>query len=1207
MNNPDFKREMEARFGADKDKALRVAEVAALLSKIGFAHEGLKPDVRATYKRNREFAKQLLLQLKPDLMQALGLTDEQFGLFLEAIYREGTFGIGTEMAPDKFTNPLTALLTVAAEADVSSKRLPGWQNNRAFMRALSRISTDPQVMLLYSQRSRLELLKNGAILTKDPQKISEIERKIEDHRKRFDNAIRSLVKREIEDKSEIVIKGLEDEGYSPREAEEIYEQIVHLAVTIDSQSYLWLLSSYGISDTRVTEEGHIVLMNRTDRTVGLGSAANLFHVKEFHPNRIRSVISDIKDAFQVQIDLDESIQREDEEMHAFIDTSEKGETHNHEKMAEDFDSDVWDKIILGKPTGRFDDLVKKAQDKMNSLRRARGLPEDLDLHDSFKTALVSARILFKFVRLYNPAFVAGYADVNELEDKDLIVAEVQNLLTALGDQIPASHRKTVLNAMDLYRHSKYYIFNLFNFQEGSLPLFVQAFGGVGALLKMADRKRITKNALRNQQRVNVKYYEPRFNIGSRAETLNEILTVIQAYKEWVAEQKKENEARRARGEPELAIPEMRLILSITKFSDEHKELKERIAHKTDSAEIFTGILREAREMRDKPDGYSSVADKEGIIISSITGENAVTPDDVLRFVGGIDAAGQEEHNPPSLFFEAFSIFEKYKREVETYNGKNPARQIPIPGGTFHVAESIEDVSIESGIRHALEAIFMRFLKDVDMKSSERVMQRLGHAIMIALPDYRQLLGTTKKESLQERIQQVEHDLALLRLGVPLLAVNKDSLERELEVLQNPVRSPDDMAKFGISADGLTVVYQYDSEDKIQDLETRAGFVRDRLINYGIVVETNPTSNVGVASPYISGYETHTLKRYLDPHETYGHWAERLAANLESRKRNLEQISGRTTEQESELTQVRANLANLDTYLQSGEAQANRGKHVKVSINTDDPTMFGTDLTEEIYRMAVALDLSFQQVAALIRAGLETPIGSRPLEDESGIRTRMDALDRRAEKMDDDRRIPIMRDLLPADTVKVKVFTEDGSGEFIQLSQAQLKLIRPGPVPASLTAAREWRGVHARVQELTEIPGVVVKVLEKSVPSGKTPEQAFTKQMNRDNFEDAIGSLDSAVRHGRDGRPGLIAPFTVLMPGTGQGRERTVIVQSQAKERAEMELDTNRKELIQDLAHLIRELAKLGLFIKLDVPGSEGNALKKYRANAGRQSSDFGLL
>ena len=75
--------------------ALRVVDVAAMLSKIGFAHAELNPHNSVSFGRNRNFALELLLPFKEVLAQDLQLSPAQYAAFIEAIMRQGTFGMAT--------------------------------------------------------------------------------------------------------------------------------------------------------------------------------------------------------------------------------------------------------------------------------------------------------------------------------------------------------------------------------------------------------------------------------------------------------------------------------------------------------------------------------------------------------------------------------------------------------------------------------------------------------------------------------------------------------------------------------------------------------------------------------------------------------------------------------------------------------------------------------------------------------------------------------------------------------------------------------------------------------------------------------------------------------------------------------------------------------------------------------------------------------
>ncbi|MGH7430162.1 MAG: hypothetical protein ACREJ4_17650, partial [Candidatus Methylomirabilaceae bacterium] len=176
LANPTLRTRLEETFGQTTQQ---VVLLAAFLSKIGFAHPDLDPRDSSTFGHNRTFALELLLPLKAPLQQELSLPETEYKRFIEALLREGTFGVGTrddfdnfrgelaahprlaqvlrahgftasgsEMAVIKYANPLTSLLTLASEMDISQLRLQHWQRNETIMKILIEISADPALATL---------------------------------------------------------------------------------------------------------------------------------------------------------------------------------------------------------------------------------------------------------------------------------------------------------------------------------------------------------------------------------------------------------------------------------------------------------------------------------------------------------------------------------------------------------------------------------------------------------------------------------------------------------------------------------------------------------------------------------------------------------------------------------------------------------------------------------------------------------------------------------------------------------------------------------------------------------------------------------------------------------------------------------------------------------------------------------------------------
>ncbi|MBU1863989.1 MAG: hypothetical protein KKH94_10025 [Candidatus Omnitrophica bacterium] len=664
-------------------------------------------------------------------------------------------------------------------------------------------------------------------------------------------------------------------------------------------------------------------------------------------------------------------------------------------MSCDFDLYIWNGIILehGPETQDYRDIVQGSEKLLKKLRKQYGLPEkEIRLEELFSYARETSRALYNFINTYCTDEYIWPTNKNYLvDDAQMLLGIRLALVDADGDitkltegqrafyenyidknkmkdlmTVSVEQRDIIRRQIDLYMRLKFGISDMFNFKEGALTEFVTHFMAASKLHKISREdelktlKRITKEVLRKYQENKNRYVETRFNITADSKkpfdenkqaTLHEILAVIQAHKDYKIEQEQ-------RGLGNM-VPELKITLSITKFGDNEEPFGKREAHKIESAQIFVDILEEAWKLDDGH--YMPITNKEGNeVLNFSTRGSEVTGQNVLQYVIGIDAAGQEEYNPPSLFYKAYQIVMAYKQKVKEM-GRDGDLCI---GTTSHVSESVTDVTMESGIRFALEALFMKSFEDVDDKTPI-VLDRLGHAIVIAV-EYDQLFGTERREHVEERLKQIAFDLNLLREGkVPLISITEAQLIQERDMLNNSLRS----GALTLQSEIFLGTY---TEEMIIDLYARAGYVRDILIEKGTYVETNPTSNVGI-SPYVSGYKDHPLAVYLK--KTYGEWAEDV------RQRIVELDAGKYA----------SAIDTAQKYYNTALASDYQGQKVKVTISTDDLTLFGTTPTEELYRMATALDLSFDELFTIIEDGFKSRLGNRPFQYEQEVTEQLQQL------------------------------------------------------------------------------------------------------------------------------------------------------------------------------------------------------------------------
>jgi adenosine deaminase len=990
------------------EKAQDVAVLGAILSKIGFSHNDFDPAKRETYGANRVFALELLDGLlRRDLMSALDFTPAQYDSFRESILRSGSFGVGTSddysvfrtrlrkypsadmrnMRIDKYANPLTTLLTIAGDIDISRSRLQPWQQTPVFMRLLGRIYRNPVLVGRYCNMVDLEIQKTREVTDEGKRRIDDM---LERQRSEFDSLLGQTIEEEIKaDEKELKENGM-------------YGKAANYLKGIDSKSYMWFVSSYGLRNVEVNESGEIIFMNEEDQSMSLGAAARLPHIRDFHYNNLNKLLRSIKKRQPaLGVRLRKRTVKPRRYLYESIKNTPRADIHTHLKMSVDFEVFIWNGIMLNPEINTSSDehlrVIEKSQ---KLLRKLRGT-NDINLRDVLSNAINVRNAMYDFV--YN--FKRGQGEEYSYpKNMDLLAEDMRDILEnrEFEIELSAEERRTMERYYELYYLLKHHVRDLFNFQEGPLPDFVLHFMATSALHKITREdelgalKRITKAALNNYADDGVTYFEPRFNIGSFEDTRAEVLTVIQAFEEW----KEEN--------PDKEM-DMRIITSITKFGGDDRLLPDamRREQKTESARVLVQVLREALAKRGQGEyGLVELKDKEtGEVVARVEADK-VAPEEVLRYLAGMDTAGQEEYNQPDLFFGAFDVIQEYNREV------GPELRI---GTTTHVSESVTDVSIESALRFGMEAVYNRHLREDEGIPEDAAMDRVGHLIVPAYNNYNKFRGTKRGERVEERIEQIEHDLTLLRAGLPLLAVNEkdlraelkalkeyyplsvreraDDLRKEIAVLEAAMLTPETAEMLKEARKNLSrmekyedtrpltdkeenrlvelskewnididhnVTYVYDTTAKIIDLETRARFVLDNVIRHGVVVETNPTSNVGI-SPDIEAYGTHTMRTYMD--YRYGDWArsEALRFILEERADKGDKSAAQQ-------------LAFLNRYL--GQAQQKyAGEKVKSTINTDDLTLFETTSAEEFYRIGDAMNVPIPELLNIMEQGFLSPIGS----------------------------------------------------------------------------------------------------------------------------------------------------------------------------------------------------------------------------------------
>lgn len=979
--------ELQVLYGPQSEKTVLLA---ALLSKIGFGYPALNPNNITEILNNRFYLLELLRPLCPLLEEELACSKQTYQLFIEALLRQGTFGKGTtsdiavlrkeielypggesllkthgfrmnDFSSSKYANPLTTILTVASEIDIAKTRLQPWQKNRTIVQILLEISNEPNLIILSLEKKYIEL---EIMHFNDHQNLSKInlEKKLEEVKAKFNSEIQRNIQSLFVEQEQLIKEKLRIEGFEPHAIENLFQTAKYSLRGMNEQTYLWYASAIITKKIEIEDQGHLIVIEQDVDTELIGNSTVFSYITNFQCDRLKKMFKEINNDSSLNFRVESREIRCSEKLWSESLRLFKGDTHMHLKMSV-MSRKVWETII-GPATEIYDFVFNESQKFFNRLREKRKLPPNIDLKKVLAEANQITNNLYKFIKSYNP-------DYSWPNNKDLLTLEAMNTINQNVHELPLTKIELIKKDIELYFMLKFHLTRLFIFTEGSLPDFVDHFSAVSKLIstisttdKDTTLKVLTYDMIIDAAKLGVWYLEPRFNISpTYEETLHEILLVIKALKEM----KIANQG--------LPVPIIRLILSITKF-DSYKDVseKQRIIYNITCTKIFIKILLCAQKRYlegNTPYSQPNLA-------------NEVTPEDVLRTLAGIDAAGQEEENPPFLFFKAYHLIAKYNQSLSEFNQqalrqKRPINLSPI-GMTFHVAESIQDVSMESGIRHLLDAVYMKFFSRVTSKDKP-LLNRIGHGIVIALDQYQQILGTSRLELVSERIEQINYDLKLLELGIPLLSVNKTDLRNEKIDLLTYVSLKDEknlneyqskqladiIEKRGICEDKIN--YSYDHQKKIIDIETRAGFTRDILIKNNIVVETNPSSNLGV-SPFIHHYGEHTLKCYLS--YRYGEWTKNpeLLAALSSLSN---QISAGDS---SKAARAKLQFAQIEDYFKEGIPFL--GYRVRVSIGTDDATLLGTNLVDEYYRMAIALNLSISTIKNLAEESIRSAI--QPLNE-----------------------------------------------------------------------------------------------------------------------------------------------------------------------------------------------------------------------------------
>ncbi|MDD5438873.1 MAG: hypothetical protein PHS37_01645 [Candidatus Omnitrophica bacterium] len=1146
------------------DRIERIAIAASLLSGIGFAHPKMNITDARIFKENRIFAVEILEQLKPSLKSALDIDDNQFAMLEHAIFRRGVYAYGygaedpwTEVGwsdiearftkygiaiPGRLrediraikyeTRPLTALLALADDTDIGSSRLRPWQKDPSLIRALGRVYSHPDVIKLYAEREGLEIRKlqlerlrqtygtvadNESLAAQESALFSAINA----HRKLFDAALRSAIENEV-----ILSPDVKRSPY--------YNEIKRKVRAIQSTAFLWLAGSSFIDDTGI-EDNRIRIVEDADYRYELGAGANEPYVRNFHVERLRSLVNQVNKELSLTgddaIQLDIIKKRWNSAFYDFIAKNPKADLHAHHRMSADFD-------IL------FNDAVKNdAHSSPESVEYRKNI--DIWLHQfsngiDFNGIVALVRETLKgMVELAVPGPAARGLNADETVERIARMIETDASMTPLDANIL---RQYMHEYYALKTHIKHY---LFGFQGGPLTQFAKFYRAVAALHTFSPEGeknrmwKITQDVMDNSRQNGVAYIELRFNVlgPEKNDTLYKAAMIIDAYKKWARRQS-----------PDGFIPEMKLILSIPKKRPAVEvSWDAKKAEYTAITKVIVAILEEARNHIDEPDYYS----RQGVMADLrqlFPGFN-VSPADMINYIAGIDAAGQEEQNPPEVFREAYQIIQEYNARTEELNRRN-GTHFPLLDRTFHVSESATDVSAESAIRHSVEAIRIGS-------------RRLGHNIFPSLPDFNIFRDTTREESVPERIQEIKFDISLLDEGVPLISVNKDALTEELDDLgyylaNKDLTGPDITARVTkIKAErhitGDTIRYVYDTDEKILDLRTRAGYALDLAIERGVVIESCPTSNMLVASPYIKTYKEHPIAVFLS--YRYGDYYRQLAADL---KKRVELLTSRREKEKAAglapvLAMADAAEKKADTFCAGAPDESARS--IRFVIATDNTAILNTNLTEEYYRIAKAMRLDWQTVARIIENSINAPFNGHAVQNNN-LQKIAEELRQQMQKRSDE---------------NVR-FVYGNDGAYADITAGNLSALTGGrDLPEGVrNAAIKTRhiGINqgVEIRACQDMDNIRIQI-PKNIP---------------DAFFKAVAALKEASK-----KTGIktVADFDRLTGSDG----RTVVISEWAKSVAE-EIGFLRKEswesLTEDLITLVRDLSLSGLRLRIPPDGDE---------------------
>eukprot|EP00455_Lapot_gusevi_P054595 TRINITY_DN8780_c0_g1_i1.p1 TRINITY_DN8780_c0_g1~~TRINITY_DN8780_c0_g1_i1.p1 ORF type:complete len:487 (+),score=70.35 TRINITY_DN8780_c0_g1_i1:52-1461(+) len=195
-----------------------------------------------------------------------------------------------------------------------------------------------------------------------------------------------------------------------------------------------------------------------------------------------------------------------------------------------------------------------------------------------------------------------------------------------------------------------------------------------------------------------------------------------------------------------------------------------------------------------------------------------------KYLTAVDFCCNEHGFPPKLQKE-------FAQTLHNFNREHPQRALAL---LYHVGESFLDKSVESAIRWCQEA-------------AQIGAHRLGHCIALGIEPSPNLVGSTRKEPVSERLDQIDYDLQH-EVELAAQGVSIDASHLHLEK-QHLLTLPSD----------TLVDIPYDQR-RVEELRGRQRVAADVIRQRGSVIEVCPTSNRLIGVP---PDQWHPARRFRD--------------------------------------------------------------------------------------------------------------------------------------------------------------------------------------------------------------------------------------------------------------------------------------------------------------------------------------------------------